>query len=91
MEKLAPGQTYFVVVFNDGDLKVPLVQTLIYVKDGRRSDGSECHLFRELSAQGEESEFFVDKKDAKHLLLDQNGLLAKLKKCFDGELATGPR
>lgn len=91
MEKLVPGQTYFIVVFNDGDLKVPLVQTLIYVKDGRRGDGSECHLFRELSAHGEESEFFVDKKDAKRLLLDQSGLLAKLKSCFDGKLATPPR
>jgi hypothetical protein len=91
MEKLVSGQTYFIVVFNDGDLKMPLVQTLIYVKDGRRGDGSECHLFRELSAHGEEAEFFVDKKDAKRLLLDQSGLLAKLKSCFDGTLSTPPR
>jgi len=91
MEKLVAGQTYFIVVFNDEDLKVPVVQTLVYVEDGRRGDGSEFHLFRELSAQGKESKYVVDKKDAKRMLLDQKGLLAKLKSCFDGKLATSPR
>jgi hypothetical protein len=72
-------------------LKVPVVQTLVYVEDGRRPDGSEFYLFRELSSHGKESKFVVDKKDAKRMLLDQNGLLAKLKSCFDRKLATPPR
>jgi len=33
MEKLVAGQTYFIVVFNDEDLKVSVVQTLVYVED----------------------------------------------------------
>jgi hypothetical protein len=90
MEKLVPGHTYFVVMFNDEDLMVPVVQTLVFVEDGRRADGSEFFLFRELSAHGKESKFLVDKKDAKHLVLDQTGLLKKLKGCFDGKLATTP-
>ena len=89
MERLVPGQVYFIVVFNDEDLKVPLVQTLIFVKDGQRNDGTECHLFRQLSAQDDESDFFVDKKDARDLLLDHDALLVKLRRCFEGTLAAG--
>lgn len=91
MEKLTPGQMYFIVMFEDEDLKVPLVQTLIFVENRRRDDGSEFFLFRDLSARGEESKFMVDKKDAERLLLDQDGLLTKLKKCFDGTIGRLPR
>jgi hypothetical protein len=90
LKNLLPGQTYFIVMFHDEDLKVPLVQTLIFIKDGRRPDGSEFFLFRELTPHGGQSKFVVDKKDAKRVLLDQAGLLRKLKSCFDGKLATTP-
>lgn len=91
MDELVPGKTYFIVLFHDEDLKVPIVQTLIYDREGRRGNGIECYLFRDVSSHQQEPRFYVDKKDATHLLVDQDGLLDKLRRCFEGKLATGPR
>lgn len=88
--RFVSGQPYFIVMFDDENLTVPIVQTLLYVESEKRDDGSEFFLFRELLPSGEESKFFVDQEHADDLVLDQAGLLKKLKHCFDGKLATTP-
>ena len=90
MDDLVPGKTYFIVLFDDHDLTVPIVQTLIYEREGKRGNGVECYLFRDVSSHEKQAGFYVDKRDAEHMLLDPDGLLDKLKGCFDRKLA-GPR
>lgn len=89
-ERFLPGHVYFIVVFSDENLMVPIVQTLVFVKRGKRDDGSRFFLFRELPPHGEESKLIVDEKQADHLVLDQAELLNKLRHSFDGKLATTP-
>jgi hypothetical protein len=91
LERFVPGQVYFTVMFHDEDLQVPVVQTLIFVEERQRDDGSAFLLFRQIPPQGEESKFIVDRKDERKLLLDRSELIDKLKDCFDGKLATPPR
>lgn len=87
---LTPDRAYFIVMFNDEDLCIPVVQTLIFVGESKRSDGTEIFLFREIRSDGTEPRFFVNKQDADQLLLDEAGLVAKLSKCFRGKLSDPP-
>lgn len=87
LERLVPGNSYFIVMFHDEDLRIPVVQTLIFVKMEKRANGSEFLLFRQIPPQGDESKFVVEKEHAERLLLDQRGLIEKLQKSFDGKLA----
>jgi hypothetical protein len=83
---LAPldlDRAYFIVMFDDE-------YTLIFLGESRRSDGTEIFLFREIRSDGTEPKFFVNKQDADHLLLDEAGLIAKLRKCFEGKLSEPP-
>jgi hypothetical protein len=89
LERFIPGHPYFIVMFHDEDLKIPVVQTLIFSKVGKRDNGTEFLLFRQIPPQGEESKFIVEKEHVERLLLDQNGLMDKLQKTFDGKLALG--
>jgi hypothetical protein len=88
--RLVRGQTYFIVMFDDENLTIPLVQTLIYRENGRRADGTSYFLFKELHVGGKQSDFFVNEADLDHLVLDRAGLLRKLKDSFDGTLSTSP-
>ena len=78
-------------MFHDEDLKIPVVQTLIFEKIGKRKNGSEFLLFRQIPPQGAESKFIVEKEHIDRLLLDEKGLLDKLTRSFDGKLASGTR
>jgi hypothetical protein len=89
LERFKPGQVYFIVMFHDEDLKIPVVQTLIFEKIGKRKNGSEFLLFRQIPPQGAESKFIVEKEHVEQLLLDEKGLVDKLKRSFDGKLASG--
>lgn len=91
LERFESGQTYFIVMFHDEDLKTPVVQTLIFEKIGKRENGREFLLFRQIPPQGKESKFIVEEEHVEQLLLDKEGLLGKLKRCFDGKLASGAK
>lgn len=88
---LTVGEVYFIVLFDDADLRIPIVQTLIYCGEKARGNGTKYFSFRELHRDGAETQFGVDPGDASHLLLDRSGLLDKLNRCFNGELAKPPR
>ncbi len=89
-DRLIRGQAYFIVLFDDENLTVPLIQTLIYDQYAKRSDGTGCFLFKELHVGGKQSDFFVGETDLDHLVLDRAALLRKLKDSFDGKLLTAP-
>lgn len=90
MAPLVHGRAYFIVMFNDDDLRIPVVQTLIYMEESKRNDGTEIFLFRELRSDGTEPKFFVNTQDVDQLLLDEAGLIEKLRKCFEGKLSEPP-
>ena len=89
LERFTPGQVYFIVMFHDEDLKIPVVQTLIFDKIGKRENGGEVLLFRQIPPQSDGLKFIVEMEHVEQLLLDENGLLDKLKRSFAGELASG--
>ena len=90
IDRFVPGQAYFIVVYNDESLSIPIIQTLIFVKRSVRDNGIKCLRFRELHAQGEETGFFVDEEHADHLVLDHVGLLKQLQASFDGRILHTP-
>lgn len=87
----APNQAYFIVVFEDEDLTIPLVQTLLFKEVGMRADGTEYYMFHELHSDGEPTALVLDAEHAKHLVLDRDELLEKLARSATGRLATTPR
>ena len=80
--RFIPGELYFVVMFQDELMTVPVVQTLIYERYSQQDGGTRCFLFREIPLHGAESMIFIREDDADHLVLDKPGLLAKLTSCF---------
>lgn len=84
------GNAYFIVTFGDENLTVPIVQTLIFEEQQKRTDGTAYFLFKELRAMEEDSRIFLDEEDASALVLDRKGLIARLKKCFSGQLPYTP-
>ena len=88
--RFVAGQTYFIVMFQDEILTVPIVQTLSYEEEGTRTNGTKYFLFREHHLGDKSSKFFVNEEDADHLVLDRERLIQKLKNCFDGTLLTSP-
>lgn len=76
---LVPGNTYFIVMYEDEQLTIPVVQTLVFTEKGKLDDGSPCFFFLELRSGGEKSKFFVHEQNAKDLLLDLPGVIERLK------------
>ncbi|RZZ88373.1 hypothetical protein [Pseudoxanthomonas winnipegensis] len=83
---LKKGGTYFIVTFEDKDLKVPIIQTLEFVSEEVGSSGTSVALFRQCGINENEKMFFVRDCDLESLLVDQKGLLAMLEKSFSGRL-----
>ncbi len=75
------------VFFEDHSLRIPLVRTLKYLRKGKSDDGVDMFLFSELSAMGEPHKTFVRVADA-HDLLDGEGLVSALERCFAGRSAS---
>ena len=89
-ERFVPGKAYFIVVYDDENLSVPIVQTLIFVERNVRYNGIKCLRFRERHADGEEKGFFVDEEHADHLVHDLPGLIKQLNACLDGRIRHTP-
>ena len=89
-DRFVQGRAYFIVVYNDENLSIPIVQTLIFVKRSVRDNGIKCLRFRELHAQGKETGFYVDEEHADHLVLDHIGLLKYLQASLDGKILNTP-
>jgi len=90
-DRFITGQIYFIVMFDDENLTVPIVQTLRFVKKGERRNGSKYYLFKQLGCDAKRRDFLVDEKDAEHLVVDHPGLIRELRDCFSGRLSTSPK
>ena len=79
-ENLVSGEVYFIVLFDDEELTIPVIQTLIFQKaEVGENSGEQLYLFQEIKPHDKESTFFVRKDDVDTLVLDHNELIAKLK------------
>lgn len=76
---LRVGEVYFIVLCVDEDLRIPVIQTLIYTGERVRDNGEAFLSFRDLSSQDEESMFSVERQFAEDLLVDRTGLISRLK------------
>ena len=80
------GNIYYIVMYADEQLTVPVVQTLKYQEMKTREDGSTHFLFGRFLADGTTEKFFINEPDLDSLLLDGTGLLQRLRDCFGGKL-----
>ncbi len=81
-ERFIPGQTYFIVMFQDEAMTVPVVQTLTYERASPQDGDVKNFLFREVPIDGEGSIVAINKEHAEHLILDKEELLTKLTSCL---------
>jgi hypothetical protein len=77
------GQVYFIVMYDDERLAVPVVQTLVYLGEGRSRDGRLEFRFKEIKPTKEPSLFVVDQEHADDLVVDQDGLIERLRNVPD--------
>lgn len=80
---LIPGSIYFIVMYEDEDLHIPVIQTLIFVETVVKDDGDVTHFFRDISAPAERQRFHVHEHQVDQLLLDWDGLLSTLNDCHN--------
>jgi hypothetical protein len=78
------GEIYFIVMFSDGNLSIPVVQTLEFIETRVRSDGCRYALFRQYNSVEKESLFSVDSDKVDTLVLDKDQLMLVLARCFAG-------
>lgn len=77
-DELLPGATYFILMYADECLAIPLVQTLVYREQRIREDGSLEFIFREIRPHDHETVFSVRVDDIESLVLDQPELIYQL-------------
>jgi hypothetical protein len=88
ISQMTVGSPYFIVVFEDEGLTIPLVQTLVFNGIRTKDDRTRWLSFTELRPNGDEVAFKVEESHAHELLLDRAALVEKLKQSFSGKLAT---
>ena len=79
---------YYFILFADGGLQVPVIRTLRYLGITQRTDGSEVLLFVDIDSDAPEKKVVFDPEHAGDVVLDGPALLDRLKRCFEGTLAT---
>jgi len=77
--KLEKNNVYFIILFSDKDMDIPVIQTLVYQEKKVAEDGSSfLYLFNEIKPHDDESMFFVQEDDIEKLVVDKKGLVEKL-------------
>jgi hypothetical protein len=79
---------YFLVLFCDSDLRVPIIRTLRYVGNHRRKDDTTALLFLDVDPQGSSDNIIFDESKAADVVLNAAELLGRLEQCFAGTLAS---
>jgi hypothetical protein len=85
MRAYVTSQPYFLVKFEDRDLKVPVIETLMFEKEAAAADGTPRLLFRSLS-NPDDLKVALAADEAEHLVSTASELLEKLAKSFAGTL-----
>ena len=76
--ELTPGKPYFVLVYADSRLTIPIIQTLVYERHDEGLDGRVKSVFREYTARGQEDAIVIDFEHVADLLLNEEQLAEKL-------------
>ena len=84
------GEPYFIVLFDDEEMKVPLIQTVLFVEAAKSDDGREGFLFQLLSPTGDAERMFLDKETALHLVRGRDRFMETLRRSFDGTIGVSP-
>jgi hypothetical protein len=85
-----PGQPYFIVMFDDEEMMIPIIQTVLFVEATKTDDGREGFLFQRLTPSGDPEEMFLETNDAKHLVRDRDRFMTTLRRTFDGTIGKPP-
>ncbi len=75
------GGAYFTIMFDDSDLTVPVVQTLIY-SDSVIKGSKIIHIFDEIKSDGGRAAFFIHDENLNEILLDGTELVSRLSALF---------
>lgn len=81
------GDIRFIVLFEDADLRIPIVQTLRFLHATQSDSGESLLIFMQIHSATKREKFFVRERDFDDLVLDSQGLLDTLQRSFDGHLA----
>lgn len=71
---------YYIVMFDDPVMRIPIVQTLVFVGEMVRGGGSRFLCLNEIRAGGGKSLFSVEYDQVEEMLLDGPGLVSLLEK-----------
>ncbi len=74
---LVAGNAYFILLYADESLDVPVIQTLIFRKKHQRGNSTEFH-FSEVTSDGDNSPFVVEGRHLEELVVDLPGLIERL-------------
>lgn len=85
MRAYVKSEPYFLVKFEDRDLTVPVIETLMFEEESNAADGSSRLLFRSLS-NPDDLRISLAPTDAEHLISTAPELLEKLTSAFRGTL-----
>jgi len=82
-ERFVPGNVYFIVLYMDEALSVPVIQTLIFMEQHKRHDGRAEYRFEEIKPHDESTHFAVQEEDVDQLVVDRFGLMKRLQALDD--------
>lgn len=74
---LVKGSAYFILLYADECLSVPVIQTLIFREKCQRGNKAEFH-FMEVKSDNEGSLFVVEGEHLEELVVDLSGLVERL-------------
>lgn len=77
INKIIVGGIYFELMYEDENLSIPVIKTLIFEKFAVRSGGARCLIFKEISDH-DVPKFYIDEGLVDSLLFDLDGLVAEL-------------
>jgi hypothetical protein len=83
---LQAGGIYFIVTFEDAALTIPIIRTVRFEEVRSTTDGKGLACFTQLQGTDFEILLAFDADEVADSVMDGNGLLALLTRCFAGEL-----
>jgi len=75
---LLRGGVYFSLLFDDDELSIPIIQTLVFIEEREGENGLRRYIFKNICADGESKLLWMDDDGLSELLLDKGELLRKL-------------
>lgn len=77
-QSLEAGQPYFIVMFRDEALQVPMILTVLFQGAGATDEGEHGFQFQRADDDGENGRITLLAEDLDELVFDREGLIALL-------------